>query len=250
MKAKTMLKETNETVRTVLKLSSAVSTNDLLKQEIAAGRGVDCIVIAERQTGGRGRGGNRFFSPAGGTYFSFAAPYPSPDPTLTASVGVAVCRVLRSKGIDARIKWVNDVYVDGKKAGGILCEKKTGPDGVEYAVIGVGLNTGSEQFPEEIADTACRIDAGISPERLALLIVNEFDVIRGHGLDIDEYRSLSLLIGKKVRWTENGADFSGLVVGTDEKCGLTVETGSGVRVLRSGEVNTVRPLYEDIDKAR
>ena len=232
----------------IKRVAVAVSTNDLIKRAVEKDGDISKLIIADRQTGGRGRRGNSFFSPKGGTYFSFAVPYPENDPTLTAAAGVAACRVLRSRGISAGIKWVNDIYVDGRKAGGILCEKATGPDGAVYAVIGIGLNTGKARFPSELTDVACSIDAYMPPASLASAISDEFFEIRRYGLDIGEYEALSVLIGRDVRWTENGVEKTGRATGVDEQCGLAVKTASGVAVLRSGEVNTVRPIGEDIDK--
>ena len=131
------------------------------KKGAAALRGLDQTVIAaDEQSAGRGRLKRAFYSPAKtGVYFT-AIYVPSKNieepALLTASAAVAVCRSLKELfGADAKIKWVNDVYVSGKKVCGILAEGHLGPDGkIDAAAIGIGINIYPSDFPAEIAGRA------------------------------------------------------------------------------------------------
>ncbi len=225
----------------IFTLDSVDSTNTYLKKQIESGGRADIAVTAVTQTGGRGRCGNTFYSAPGGTYFSFAMPYPKDDPFLTPSVAVAVCRVLSSISANARIKWVNDIIVDGRKAGGILCERVFSPSGRSFVVIGVGINTGITCFPSELIDVACSIKSDVSPKELAYAIIDETKIICEKGLDTDEYRRLSVLVGRTVSFRMNGKNHTGFVSGIDEKCGLIIDSGDCSTVLRSGEVYEIRP---------
>ena len=131
------------------------------KKGAAALRGLDQTVIAaDEQSAGRGRLKRAFYSPAKtGVYFT-AIYVPSKNieepALLTASAAVAVCRSLKEFfGADAKIKWVNDIYVSGKKVCGILAEGHLGPDGkIDAAAIGIGINIYPSDFPAEIAGRA------------------------------------------------------------------------------------------------
>ncbi|MBO4422916.1 MAG: biotin--[acetyl-CoA-carboxylase] ligase [Clostridia bacterium] len=117
----------------------AVSTNDTAKLLAARGGAEGVVVVASSQTGGRGRLGRRFYSPSGGLYMSLILRPRFSDFTLiTPAAAVAVCRALGSLGFDCGIKWVNDIYKDGKKVCGILTESNVEQG---WAVLGVGINT-------------------------------------------------------------------------------------------------------------
>lgn len=117
------------------------------------------VVIADRQTAGRGRSGRSWHSPAGNVYLSVALRpnvAPSALPPLALVAGLVVARVVdqRLATARARIKWPNDVLVDGKKIAGVLVEGQIRGSHVRAVVIGVGVNVVSESFPPEIADRA------------------------------------------------------------------------------------------------
>ena len=130
------------------------STNTDLKELAAAGAPAGTVCVAESQSGGRGRRGRSFASPAGGAYFSLLL---RPDlalsevSALTGAVAVAVARVLEEMtGLSVGIKWVNDLWLNNKKAVGILCEAvadlETGTP--EYVIVGVGIDLAGELPPE------------------------------------------------------------------------------------------------------
>ena len=138
------------------------STNNYLKKLAAEGAAEGTVVIADEQTAGRGRMGRSFASVAGcGIYMSMllrpADCTPDCAQSLTAVCAVAVCRAIEKVcGRAPGIKWINDLYLRGKKICGILCESSVKNGKVDYAVLGIGLNvtTRIEDFPEELRETA------------------------------------------------------------------------------------------------
>ena len=141
-------------------VDSVKSTNTALKELAKKGAPEGYLLSASSQTRGRGRLNRIFFSPKGtGLYCSLLLrpEIALPSYALTCLSAVALCETIESYGIACGIKWVNDVYVNGKKAAGILVESAIDPDGrIRYAVIGIGVNlfqpTGG--FPEEIREKA------------------------------------------------------------------------------------------------
>lgn len=139
-----------------------VSTNTYAKESIF---NEDALVVASKQSGGRGRLGHSFYSPEGGLYFSLVRQEISEDDltVLTLKAGCAVCSSLEklldyrgdAKASPIRIKWVNDIYISDKKICGILCEKTR-----DKVIIGVGINFSADGFPDDIKSIA----AGLSDE--------------------------------------------------------------------------------------
>ncbi len=231
------------------------------------------LVAAASQTAGRGRIGRRFYSPRNsGIYFSFLAVPEGGivDPshyTVTAAVGV--CRAIDTLyGIHSGIKWVNDIYIGGKKVCGILTEgfsapaAQTSPDsplgfsGVQAAVIGIGINmTTNNGLPEELASKAAGIadqalSLGCPPEKLAG--VSRSDLLAACMAQIlhllaekedlmEEYASRSILTGRQVQVSPLIGDektcYQAKVIGIGKDFSLLVKTADGQKkALRSGEV--------------
>ncbi len=155
------------------------STNKELKRLAAAGAPEKTVVLAEEQTGGRGRGGRSWSSPAGkGLWFSLLLMpqkiAPEKAATLTAVTATAIVEGLRSFiAVPAEIKWPNDIYINGRKVAGILAELKTKNSLIENIVLGIGINTNQDpgDFPPEIAPmaTSLKIETGNVPNRENLL---------------------------------------------------------------------------------
>ena len=137
------------------------STNTRLKA-MAAYAEPGTVIAAGRQTGGRGRLGRSFASPPGGVYLSMLLA-PAADMraclTLTPTAAVAVRRALKKVcGLGADIKWPNDLQFGGKKLCGILTESVTAGGSFKLIIgIGVNLNTGMDELPLELHDTACSV---------------------------------------------------------------------------------------------
>ncbi len=223
------------------------------------------VLAADEQSSGRGRLKRAFYSPAKtGVYFTaiYAPQKEIQEPALlTASAAVAVCRSLKEFfGADAKIKWVNDVYVSGKKVCGILAEGHLGPDGkIDAAAIGIGINIYPSDFPAEIAGRAGSVLSNNSSQaqnsggahadirkNLAQDISQKLFDILGDDSKIraalDEYAALSFIVGKEITvipviGDENSA-YAATVLGIDKKARLLVRLNNGSeRALSSGEIS-------------
>lgn len=184
------------------------STNIRAKQLALENAPHGTVVIARQQTAGRGRLGRSFFSPREGIYISIIV---RPDFDLAKSVlvtsaaAVAVAESIESVcGIDAKIKWVNDIYADNKKVCGILTEGitdfETGQ--IESLIIGIGVNTTVKDFPEELLEIAGAVEGDYSKSALTASIITRtldlMDSIESRDF-ISSYREKSLVIGKSVK---------------------------------------------------
>lgn len=200
--------------------------------------GSPLLITAEAQTAGRGRRGRSFYSPAEtGLYMSVAFPVAEQNLVfLTGAAAVVVCRALQqTAGIEAQIKWVNDVLYRGRKIAGILCERVA--DGV---IIGVGVNIETTDFPADIAETAGSIGKTIDKEALCIAIAEGlFTLTEGATDCLAEYRERLMLTGKEIAFEQNGVTRYGTVTGIDDRGGLQVVTKDGTVTLSSGEI-TVR----------
>ena len=212
------------------------------------------LIIARCQSGGRGRLGRSFFSPNGGLYMSLLL-YPQANiadtSLITSAAAVAVSRAIEHVvGVECKIKWVNDIYVDGKKVCGILTEGQMRSDGgFDYAILGIGINllppVGG--FPEDIVNRAGALFSELPPDAdniLAAAVVNEFLKLYRLGLNIklflDEYRSRSCVIGRAVDVIRIVGDKTTPAVATqiDDKCRLVVRYEDGsIEALESGDVS-------------
>jgi BirA family biotin operon repressor/biotin-[acetyl-CoA-carboxylase] ligase len=155
--------------------ASLASTNTTLKELAAAGASEGTVVVAEAQTGGRGRHGRSWHSPEGaGLYASILVrPEAPPEaiPSLTFVAAIAVAEALEALGVaSVEIKWPNDVLVRGRKVCGILTEASFLNNRVEWAVVGVGVNLRRDGVPDELRDRATSLDEeGASVAALELL---------------------------------------------------------------------------------
>lgn len=234
------------------------STSLELKRSAMQGAAHLTAVIADRQTLGRGRFGRSFFSPPGcGIYLSLLLK-PSPqqlsDATLiTTAAAVAVCRAIeRLTTLCPQIKWVNDIYLNGKKVCGILTEAVTDVESgaIESVVIGCGINfkLGEEKLPEELAKVAGTLFGAdkppVSRNRLVAEILNELIGIWQAFPARDflhDYRSRSFLLGKEIVFSRGETKYAAIAKAIDDEGALVVQLKNGEQmVLRSGEVS-VRP---------
>lgn len=230
------------------------STNNFAKSLAQLGAVHGTTVIAEVQTQGKGRMGRSFYAPLGmGIYMSIVLrPELSVEHSLliTSCAAVAVAEAIEKiAGIDCKIKWVNDIYAGKKKLCGILTEAAVNVEqgGLEYAIVGIGVNVQNVTFPKGIADIATSIrmetDTPVSRSVLAAEILNCFEerleTIKDKSF-IDEYRSRSNLIGKRVEVTQNEVSEIMDCIGIDEIGRLLVRTDSGEeKALMSGTVRLV-----------
>lgn len=214
------------------------STNDDLKVAAKEGAKDYTVRIADRQLAGKGRKGRSFFS-EGGLYMSVLLPAYGDLTLLTPTVAVAVAAAIRDlTEEDARVKWVNDVYVRGKKVCGILAESVVADNHRRVIVgIGVNLNTKEGDFPSEIRSIAGSIIADRSA--LAARILNNlFRLLQEDPKRIcAEYKKLCFLIGQKVTVQKEDGCRVATVLGLTDRLALSVLYDDGqTEDLIAGEV--------------
>lgn len=224
------------------------STNNVARELIISGIKTG-LVVADRQTAGRGRTGHSFFSPENsGVYMSYFAPFdtdPSTPETITARAAVACALALESLcGTRFGIKWVNDIYYGPRKIAGILTEGIFSGDGSGYYVLGIGINVSTEGFPEDIKDSAGALSlTGIIPshEEIIAGIINEFTRLNTVPW-LEEYKSRLMYVGEAVSFAENGNTVFATMLGVNDECALLARLDDGtVREIKNGEVSLLRP---------
>lgn len=213
-------------------------TNAALRSRADAGAREGLVLIAQAQSAGRGRGGHSFYSPPGGLYMSILL---RPEigarqaVGLTAMAAVAAARAAeRLCGVPITIKWVNDLWKNGKKVCGILTEAAVDLESgmLDYAVLGLGFNLvqPSGGWPKELAAVAGSLfDSAPAPgarAALAAAFLNEFWTLYHTGLRgswLDDYRRRQALTGRHVTLIPNGSEPRGAtVLGIDDDCRLLV----------------------------
>jgi BirA family biotin operon repressor/biotin-[acetyl-CoA-carboxylase] ligase len=232
------------------------STNTTAKQKAFEGAPTGTIILAEQQTAGRGRMGRSFFSPQSkGLYMSFIL---RPDFDIrkallvTAAASVAVCRAIQKvSGLEMQIKWVNDIFYDGRKVCGILTEAVTNFESgqIDALIIGIGINCSieNEEFPDEIRKTAGSLTGISSRNRLAAEVTNELMHILENFAEpsypeyMDEYRRRSMILRKDIRVHKTiGSDeyFEAKAVDISNEGGLSVIYRDGTKeTLTTGEIS-------------
>lgn len=229
-------------LKDVLVLAETDSTNTFLKK-IAKEKNEGTVVIAQKQTSGRGRLGRTFVSEKNGLYMSILLKPEFKDVTrITTMAAVAVAKsVEKFTNKNAHIKWVNDVYLNDLKVSGILTEGVFDKNNLESAVLGIGVNlfkpeNDIDESIKNIAGYLFEEDNGCANEFTADIINNFFKIYKS-GQYIEEYRKRSYLKNKTVTYVKDGIEFSGVAMGIDDEFGLIIKSGNGVTVLKCGEVS-------------
>lgn len=217
------------------------------------------LFVADMQMAGKGRRGRVWKSPSGSSIYMTILLYPDIPPVkapqLTLIMAIAVAEGIREvTGLETKIKWPNDIVVNGKKICGILTEMSTEIDYINHVVIGIGINVNMESFPEDIAKTATslRIEAGKEFRRFELIaaIMEHFEkayeaVCEAGSLEpiMEDYNRLLVNCGRRVRVLEPEHEYDALALGIDKTGELQVECEDGSRKsVFAGEVS-VRGIY-------
>lgn len=241
---------------------SVGSTNELAKQLARQGAPEGLVVLANEQTAGKGRLGRGWASPPGvGIWMSVVLrpeipPYETPRLTLAAAVAVAHA-IRQVAGVEAGIKWPNDIVHGGRKLCGILTELEAEWERVAFAVVGIGINvnTAPEQFPAELQPAASSLAiAGGRPVRRAPLVQailteleTQYDRLRGGRFEqvLTDWRRLSVTLGQRVRvlpFADGELPLAGMAEDVDRDGALLVRLPTGeLRRVLAGEVS-LRPL--------
>lgn len=236
-----------------IEVLKSVSSTNIYAKKCAEERAERMLVLAEEQTEGRGRRGRSFYSPYGtGLYMSLLMKVErslAQFVPITVAAAVAVTRaVTKLSGKEAKIKWVNDIYLDNKKICGILAEAvsdaKSGM--LTAVVVGIGVNVFTENYPEDIKDKAgSLLPEALTRNELAAEITKE---LLGFSKNLntpelmEEYRRKSMVIGEEIYWMEKEIRKEGRAIGINESGNLIVETKEGKVILGAGEIS-VRKSY-------
>lgn len=220
-----------------------------------AGADEGAVVVAEAQTAGRGRLGRSWHSPAGLNLYCSILLRPSVAladvPQIALVAGLAVAEAVEvTTGLGPRLKWPNDVLLEGRKTAGILTELEAEEERVQLVIAGIGVNLNVEAFPEELADkaTSLRLAVGHPVDRGAFLagLLAAFEaryerfLASGFAPMRAEWESYAALTGRTVRVAAPQGEVAGRVLGLDDDGALRLDRGAGdvVRVV-AGEVSVV-----------
>lgn len=229
------------------------STNTIVKQKAAEGAPEGTVVIAQQQTGGKGRLGRSFFSPKdSGLYLSILL-RPKLEVSravrITTCAALAVCDAIESAtGEKPDIKWVNDVYLRGRKVCGILTEASVSMEngGLDYAVLGIGINVYEppEGFPEELKNIAGAVAKRRTADlknKLAATVVTSFmryyENIAQGGFR-EDYSKRLMWKGEQIVAISGENKTLCRIIDVDEECRLEVELENGEhKLISSGEIS-------------
>ena len=232
----------------VIVLNETVSTN--VDAKIIAERGETAVVIAKTQTGGKGRLNRKFYSLTGGAYLSVIVKpnLPIADGVkITTYTAVAVANVIEKlTGLKVDIKWVNDLYVNGKKICGILTEASCDfeQNKLKYAVVGIGVNLDAETFPLEIENIATSVykegKIKVDKNQFIAEILNAYSNLEGEiksGNYLQEYKRRCFILGKKVTVYQNDYSYLATALDVTESGALKVDKNGEIITVSSGEVS-------------
>ena len=221
------------------------STNSEARRYATDGKQTPALFLAEEQTAGRGRMGRNFYSPAQtGAYFSILHTLSAPlydVIAITSAASVAVMRAIRAlTGIQTDIKWVNDLYYNQKKVCGILTEVVSFGASA-HVIVGIGINLNTADFPEGLKEIAGSLGTQIDSSLLIAEIYRQINFYLqnpGNREWLADYRAHSMVLGRRVAWTESEAVRIGIAEAIDEDGALLIrdENGNLVR-LHTGEIS-------------
>ena len=232
---------------------SAESTQSIAIALAKKGK-VDAVVIAEQQSGGRGRMKRKWLSPRGGVWLSVVLKPAVPTVTSTMLpfvAAIAVCDAIReATNLAATLKWPNDVMVAGKKVAGILLDLSAEAETVNYAVIGIGINANVDASKLKMdrerrpAVTSLMDELGHDVNRLQLtkLLLEKIELFylvlekNGPAAIVAEWRKRSDMIGKKVDVIQQGARYDGVAADVNDDGSLRIRTARGDMNVTSGDV--------------
>ena len=243
--------------RRFLYQEEVTSTQDIAEEAARKGAEEGVVAISERQMKGRGRKGKLWASPSReGVYFSVILRpnlRPSQIIQIPLIAGVAVCRAIRSvTPLEPRIKWPNDVTIDGKKVAGILAEMSSDMDRVNHIVLGIGVNVNTEcsLLPEPTRGIATSLAEKcgeyVSRVRLVRSLLAEFDALyrtfltSGFDRPRQQWKALDNTIGSWVKVSDGDEETKGKALDIDEEGFLLIRKENGdVKRIISGDVSLI-----------
>lgn len=245
--------------REIIFFKTIGSTNTAALELAEKGAPHGTVVIADRQAKGKGRLGRTWVSPPGSNIYMSVILRPEIEPKdatlLTIMTAVSCAKgVMKSTGLKAEIKWPNDLMISNKKLGGILTEMKSDPDGIVFAVIGIGINVNSKttkDFPPDIQGIATSIREELGKIQSRTFIIAEilkemehwYKVLLTEGRKplFDEWKRLSSTLGRKVKVTAGDNVFTGVAEDIDKGGMLILRLPSGIlKKISSGDLTMLR----------
>ena len=218
----------------IIAFDTVSSTNDTAAQYANEPGNDGLVIIAEYQTAGKGRAGNKWFSEKGQSLLCSVLLI---NEELNAELLSLTIAVATAEAIDetARIKWPNDIILNGKKVAGILLESKQSEHGRVY-IIGIGINCHQKEFPSEFNSAATSIDLESGKICDRILLARRLLSSIEHCINssrtkpenvLKEWKQRSLLQGQRITVIHNGREFSGNCIGIDPERGLILLLDSG-----------------------
>ena len=224
----------------IIKLEVTTSTSTYARENSTV-LPLPSLIIADKQTAGRGRQGNSFYSPdKTGLYFTLLFESENPIPLITPAAAVAVCNVIEKNfNINPQIKWVNDIFLNNKKICGILSECFTANNKTLIA-LGIGINLTTKEFPDTLPN-AGSLGINCDKEKLATDISeyileyirnpNEMNILR-------QYKNRLFILNRRIEFFENNVRYSATVKDINNQCNLIVELPDKTEeTLSSGEIS-------------
>lgn len=244
--------------RNLVFLDLVDSTNNKARHLAEQGAPEGTLVVAVEQSAGKGRRGRSWISAGGdGVWMSLLLRpdfMPECASMLTLVAALAVEEAIRQvTGLKSRIKWPNDVILNEKKVCGILTEMSTEMESIHYVIIGIGINVGIREFPEEIRNVATSLalctEKSVKRAELAAAVAKAWEHYYGRFLQtmdlsllMEAYNERLINRDRQVKVTGSAAGCTGIARGINKKGELLVETEEGLKAVMSGEVS-VRGIY-------
>lgn len=245
--------------RNLVYLEEVDSTNNYAKKLAEEGAPHGTLVVADYQSGGKGRRGRTWVMPHGKSIAMSLIIHPDIRPEkasmMTLVIGMAAAKAVREiTGLKAGIKWPNDVVIEGKKISGILTEMSMEMERIHYVVIGIGINANYTEFPEEIRQTATslQLQLGKPVDRGAVIcaVMKAFEAyyekfMEKESMELleEEYEQMLVNKDREVRVLEPQHEYNGIARGIDAAGRLLVERENGeITAVYAGEVS-VRGIY-------
>jgi BirA family biotin operon repressor/biotin-[acetyl-CoA-carboxylase] ligase len=242
--------DTRSIGKRILVYKSTSSTNDIAVEYARNKKNNGLVILAEEQTAGRGRGGNKWIS---GKADSILCSIVLTGSSLNGDLLSLSCAVALAEtiGKQAKIKWPNDIILNGKKVAGLLCEAKKTGGGTAY-VIGIGINCHQkkEAFPTELQETATSIDIENKTACDRISLAKRLLASIDHWLKVaekksskvtDQWSKLSVQLGHRVTLLFNGKKFTGNCIGIDPEKGLILQLDRGaVRMFDAAHTTIVK----------
>lgn len=228
----------------------AVPSTNARARELAKAGAKNVVVLADEQTAGRGRLDRGWSAPSGGIYLSFVlkpAIAPMEAPLLTLAAAVATTRTLRETGVEAGIKWPNDLLLEAtnEKLVGILTEMEGEADRVSWVVCGIGVNANVDSGKLPAGATSIREQVGDIDRRVFVQrVLERFDGLRKDPETIlDGWREHAITLGQRVRVETAQGEIVGKAVDIESPGQLVIETEEGDVRVHAGDCEHLRPTH-------